>query len=236
MPRTSTSCSQVSASGNVKLFIDLTAAIMLSTLKQVANLDHRKMDSLVVCILTHGVEGKLYKTDDKLIPVDMVCKFFNGLSCPTLVGKPKLFLIQACRGEMFNYGVEATNSPFDRAKEKDAAEQMAAEEMQCRQDWKLEATDGQAAVLPVEADFAVVFATPPGYVSWCNSAMESRFIRVLVEVVAVSVYKHHFQKILAFVNNKMALEFPLQDGSKCKAIADSSIPSAQIPVLQSSQK
>ena len=120
MPRTSPSCSQVSASSNVKLFVDLTAANMLSTLKQVANLDHRKMDSLVVCILMHGVEGKLYRTDEKLIPVDMVWKFFNGLSCPILVGEPKLFLMQACLGEMFDYGVEATNSPFDRAKEKDA--------------------------------------------------------------------------------------------------------------------
>ena len=40
MLRTSPSCSQVSASGNVKLFVDLNAANMLSTLKQVANLDH----------------------------------------------------------------------------------------------------------------------------------------------------------------------------------------------------
>ena len=144
-------------------------------------------------------------------------------AAPILVSKPKLFLIQACHGEMFDYGVEATDSPIDRAKEKDAAEKMAAEEMQRRQDQKLEATDGQAAVLPVEADFAVVFATPPGYVSWRNSALGSQFIRAFVEVVAANVYKHHFLKILTFVNNKMALEFPLQDGNKCKQIADSSI-------------
>ena len=100
---------------------------------------------------------------------------------------------------------------------------MAAEEMQRRQDQKLEATDGQAAVLPVEADFAVVIATSPGYVLWRNSAMGSRFIQAFVEVVAANVYKHHFLKILTFVNNKMALEFPLQDGNKCKQIADSSI-------------
>ena len=96
--------------------------------------------------------------------------------------------------------------------------------MHHRQDQKLEATDWQAAVLLVEADFAVVFATPSGYVLWCNSAMGSQFIRTFVEVVAANVYKHHFLEILTFVNNKLGLEFPLQDGNKCKQIVDSSIP------------
>ena len=95
--------------------------------------------------------------------------------------------------------------------------------MHQRQDQKLEATDGQAAVLPVEADFAVVFATPSGYVLRRNSAMGSQFIRAFVEVVAANVYKHHFLEILTFVNNKLGLEFQLQDGNKCKQIADSSI-------------
>ena len=80
---------------------------------------------------------------------------------------------------------------------------MATEEMQR----KLEATVGQAAVLPVEADFAVVFATPPGYVSWRNSAMELRFIRAFVEVMAANVYKHHFLEILTLSITKWPSSF-----------------------------
>ena len=44
-----------------------------------------------------------------------------------------------------------------------------------------------------------------------------------MEDVAANVYKHHFLEILTFVNNKLGLEFLLQDGNKFKQTADSSI-------------
>lgn len=215
---------------DVKIFKDLTGAKMLSTLKNVAKLDHRNMDSLVVCILSHGLEGQLYGTDEELIPVDMVFKPFNGYNCPTLVGKPKVFLMQACRGGVFDYGVEATDSPFDQAQEEGASKEQepsleemkkAAEEMYRQQQKEFEATDGQAVVLPAEADFAVVFATVPGYVSWRNSAFGSWFIKAFVEVMAENVYRRHFLEILTLVNNKVALHFQSRDGNK--QITDSSI-------------
>ena len=215
---------------DVRLFTDLTAAKMLSTLKQASKLDHRHMDSLVVCILTHGVEGQLYGTDEELVPVDMVFKPFNGYNCPTLIGKPKLFLMQACRGGVFDYGVEATDSPYDRAREEGAEKdqepsleemKMAAEEMYRMQQKEFEATDGQAVVLPAEADFAVVFATVPGYVSWRNSAFGSWFIKAFVEVMTENVHKRHFLEILTLVNNKVALKFQSRDGNK--QITDSNI-------------
>ena len=216
---------------DVRLFTDLTAAKMLSTLKQVSQLDHRNVDSLVVCILTHGgVEGQLYGTDEELVPVDMVMKPFNGYNCPTLIGKPKLFLMQARRGGVFDYGVEATDSPYKRAREEGATmdqelslEEMerATEEMYRMQQKEFEATDGQAVVLPAEADFAVVFATVPGYVSWRNSAFGSWFIKAFVEVMTENVYKRHFLEILTHVNNKVALKFRSRDGNK--QITDSNI-------------
>lgn len=216
---------------DVKLFTDLSGRKMLSTLQHVAKLDHRSMDSLVVCILTHGVEGQLYGTDEELIPVDMVFKPFNGYNCPTLIGKPKLFLMQACRGGVFDYGVEATDSPFDSSKEEGAVKDQpepsledmmkAAEEMYRMKQKEFEATDGKAVVLPAEADFAVVFATVPGYVSWRNSAFGSWFIKAFVEVMTENVHKRHFTDILTLVNNKVALKFQSRDGNK--QITDTSL-------------
>ena len=216
---------------DVKLFTDLTGKKMLSTLRDVAKRDHRKVDSLVVCILTHGVEGKLYGTDEELISVDDVFKPFNGYNCPTLVGKPKVFLMQACRGGVFDYGVEATDSPYDKSTEEGAVKEQqepsledmkkAAEEMYRVQQKEFDATDGKAVVLPAEADFAVVFATVPGYVSWRNSAFGSWFIKAFVDIMTENVRRRHFLEILTLVNNRVALNYQSRDGNK--QITDSSI-------------
>ena len=40
--------------------------------QDVADLDHSKFDCLMVAVLTHGINGKLYSTDGDLIPVDDV--------------------------------------------------------------------------------------------------------------------------------------------------------------------
>ena len=215
---------------DVKLFRDLDAASMMSTLTQVAKLDHRNMDSLVICILTHGVEDKLYGTDGNVVAVDTICKSFNGPSCPTLAGKPKLFLFQACRGERLDYGVEATDSPCDRKKEERLAkaqqqqqqqQQQQRQQQQQQQQQEFEAADRQATKLPAEADVAVVFATVPGYVSWRNSMNGSWFVEAFVEVMTANVDKRHFLEILTLVNNKVS-EFQSRD-KKCKQIADSNI-------------
>ena len=48
----------------------------------------------------------LYGTDDQLIPVQDHIRLFNGSHCPLLVGKPKIFFLQACRGESRDKGVK----------------------------------------------------------------------------------------------------------------------------------
>jgi hypothetical protein len=64
---------------------------MHKKLREVAALDHSKFDCLAVAILSHGINGKLYSTDGDLIPVEDVTKYFDGINCPRLIGKPKVF-------------------------------------------------------------------------------------------------------------------------------------------------
>ena len=85
---------------------DLTGSKMLSTLKEVAAIDHKRFDCLLIAILTHGIKGKLYGVDSELIPVEDLTKLFNGDQCPSLIGKPKIFFLQACRGENEDSGVK----------------------------------------------------------------------------------------------------------------------------------
>jgi len=83
---------------------NLKADEMECKLKEVASLNHKEYDCLMIAILTHGKQGKLYGTD-KLTPIVPLINLFDGNKCPTLVGKPKIFVIQACRGDDYDYGV-----------------------------------------------------------------------------------------------------------------------------------
>ena len=82
---------------------DLTGNQFRSVFSDAAAIDHKKFDCLMVAILTHGIKGKLYSTDGELIPVEDLTKLFNGYHCPSLIGKPKIFLLQVNRGENFDY-------------------------------------------------------------------------------------------------------------------------------------
>ena len=54
------------------LFVNLTAAEIVSTVQQLASLDHTHVDSVVLCILTHGNSGKLYGSDEESVPIEKV--------------------------------------------------------------------------------------------------------------------------------------------------------------------
>lgn len=74
-----------------------------------ANPEHYEGDSCVVVILSHGTKHGLQGVDSTgrdddgtTVPVEDLVAFFNRDNCPALRLKPKLFLIQACRGERFD--------------------------------------------------------------------------------------------------------------------------------------
>eukprot|EP00092_Neocalanus_flemingeri_P009783 GFUD01010541.1.p1 GENE.GFUD01010541.1~~GFUD01010541.1.p1 ORF type:complete len:290 (-),score=41.07 GFUD01010541.1:68-886(-) len=70
-------------------------------LKRLALEDHSKNDCLFVAILTHGEEAQLH-AEDAAFSTDSLWTGFSAENCKSLWGKPKLFLIQACRGSDFN--------------------------------------------------------------------------------------------------------------------------------------
>ena len=208
------------------LFADLTAAQIVSTVKHLASLDHTHMDSIVLCILTHGDSGKLYGTDGESVPVEKVFEPLNGENSPTLVGKPKIFLIAANRGAKNDPGVDVTfphpsrdgDSEPSRGDGRHTFEALkAATEALCQMEdlkWEESSHEGDVQVLPVEADFVIVYATPLGYQSWRNTVFGSWFIKAFVDVMFEHAAKCHFLEILTFLNNRMGRKFQSRDGSK----------------------
>ncbi|KAH9383233.1 hypothetical protein HPB48_024312 [Haemaphysalis longicornis] len=65
---------------------------------------HRFADCLVVILMSHGEERFIYGSDgEKLHLRNDVYRTFNNEECPALKKKPKIFLVQACRGGWCNF-------------------------------------------------------------------------------------------------------------------------------------
>ena len=180
-------------------FDDRTSLDMLAVLRNLQKQDHSKLDCLVVAILSHGLNGQIYGSDAKLLSVKEIMAHFCGTRCPSLAGKPKVFILQACRGNDFDHGVvvEDTDSAGGPG-ELDEDEILGQDE-----------TDGGGynQALPDEADFILAYATTPGYVSWRNSAFGTWFIKAFTDTMYEKVETEHLMDILTEVNRKVAEEY-----------------------------
>jgi len=86
---------------------DLRRRETLRKLDEIQEMAGEKTASMmVVCILSHGRDqGKIISTDGQSIDIEIdVLRKFNNDYCPELKGKPKFFIIQACRGDEYDYG------------------------------------------------------------------------------------------------------------------------------------
>ena len=54
--------------------------------------------SVVLVLMSHGEKRGIYGTDSEVVTVQEIKSKFSGRQCPALIGKPKMFFIQACRG------------------------------------------------------------------------------------------------------------------------------------------
>lgn len=59
---------------------------------------HNNYHSCIVVIMGHGNNGIIWDIEGKPIDIQHILNLFNGENAPGLVGKPKLFISQACRG------------------------------------------------------------------------------------------------------------------------------------------
>lgn len=61
--------------------------------------DHSDFDCFLVVFLSHGENDHIYTYDDK-ISVQDVTSLFKGDKCKSLVGKPKIFILQVRGGSL----------------------------------------------------------------------------------------------------------------------------------------
>ena len=77
-------------------FIDQTAEQIITHFKEISTLDHTHYDSFICCLLSHGDSGKIFGVDDRAVYIEDIKE--DILQVPSLVGKPKIFILQCDRG------------------------------------------------------------------------------------------------------------------------------------------
>uniref|UniRef100_A0A3B3SD52 Caspase 7, apoptosis-related cysteine peptidase n=1 Tax=Paramormyrops kingsleyae TaxID=1676925 RepID=A0A3B3SD52_9TELE len=147
--------------------------------------DHSNSSCFACILLTHGEESMVFGTDG-VMPLKTLTSLFRGDVCRSLVGKPKLFFIQACRGSQFDDGIETDSGPPKDTLETDA---------------------NPRNKIPVEADFLFAYSTVPGYFSWRNPGRGSWFVQALCSVLKEFGKQLEIMQILTRVNYKVATSF-----------------------------
>ncbi|XP_043476822.1 caspase-1-like [Leptopilina heterotoma] len=85
----------------IKIYDNLNYKEIVKTLEKVAKEDHSDADCLFVAVLTYGNFDLLHARDN-YYKSEIIWKSFYADKCPTLCGKPKLFIIQGCQCDELN--------------------------------------------------------------------------------------------------------------------------------------
>lgn len=151
--------------------------------------------------MSHSDKKGILGVDGKSIPVDDITAKFKGNGCSQLLNKPKLFFLQACRGDFDNEGHYVPTTSFP----------------------------GQMLVKqPLDADFLIAFSTTKGYIFhrrfgvsepniWKagvhGSRFGSRYIQCLMQILRAHSEREDLLTMLTRVTNTMN-EFDSESGGK----------------------
>ncbi|XP_011202747.2 caspase-3 [Bactrocera dorsalis] len=185
---------------DVRVFNDLTFEKVDAQLKAIAKEDHSENDCFVLVVMSHGAEGRIFASDMSY-PVERLWQPFLGDNCKSLINKPKIFFLQACRGERLDKPV--VFSEFS---------------VMTRQIGGPSQTEEIPPVItyaiPNTADMLVMYSTFEKYYSFRNVENGSWFIQSLCDVFIAAARKPEaydkgsdLLRLLTAVNRKVAYEY-----------------------------
>ncbi|XP_071808878.1 caspase-6-like [Asterias amurensis] len=171
----------------VVVFQDLRVADIKRQFERAAlEMDHSDSDCILCAFLTHGDDGIIYGYDGTL-PISDLFEYFRGENCPSLVGKPKVFLVQACRGDKHEIGVETDAVDSD---EPDSGYTVV--------------DSGPRPTVPAGADILICYSVTQGFYSHRDTSLGSWFIQALSQVMEHYGSTMEFTSILTVVNRLVA--------------------------------
>uniref|UniRef100_A0A5F8GG94 Caspase-6 n=1 Tax=Monodelphis domestica TaxID=13616 RepID=A0A5F8GG94_MONDO len=173
----------------VNCFDDLKAEDLLMTIHMVSTSSHIDADCFLCVFLTHGEGNHIYAYDAK-IDIQKLTAMFKGDKCQTLVGKPKIFVIQACRGDQHDIPVIPLDVVDHLSDKVDVNE--------------TEVDAASVYTLPAGADFLMCYSVAEGYYSHRETVHGSWYIQDLCEMLEKYGSSLEFTELLTLVNRKVS--------------------------------
>ncbi|XP_019614152.1 PREDICTED: malignant fibrous histiocytoma-amplified sequence 1 homolog [Branchiostoma belcheri] len=155
---------------------NLTAQEIEVVTKDVSKRDHSSYDCFVLFLLSHGTETGVLGTDGQHVSVDSIISSFQA--CKSLVGKPKLFFIQACRG-----GKPSRTSQTGTEASYGSTEATASQPPPSAAPATPAESPDAGETSPSDSDRLVMYATVHGRVSWRDINTGTWLIQVLADVI-----------------------------------------------------
>ncbi|KAI4892983.1 hypothetical protein NFI96_027793 [Prochilodus magdalenae] len=152
--------------------------------------EHADSDSTFVVIMSHGKRDAILGVHHSpsnpadFLPVDRIYHHLNSANCPALINKPKVILIQACRGEEQGR-VWVSDSGSDDL-------------------WNLESDSGWEHK---EKDFVSLLSCTPDTVSYRHRENGALFIGYLVEVFNGHAHKDDIEELFRKASYEALREF-----------------------------
>ncbi|KAK4327166.1 hypothetical protein Pmani_002336 [Petrolisthes manimaculis] len=166
--------------------------------RRVAATDHSQSDALAVIFMSHGGLNEKNNREfiwvyDGKVDTSVLWKNFTAENCPTLAGKPKMFFIQACRGEETDKGIQLN-------KQKGLRVSTDSFDPREKEDY----------VIPIHADMLMMWASYPGMFAFNSNnfgVKGSVFIHFLCQVLLENSFHDDLATLLLRVTREMAIKY-----------------------------
>ncbi|XP_028407019.1 caspase-3-like isoform X2 [Dendronephthya gigantea] len=165
---------------------DLTAREMKNLFLTISTGDFSSYDAFICFISSYGEAGGISGVDGETIPIQFIVdQFIANDEYRTLVGKPKLFFTQNCRGID-----KGTFSVFHGDNENDI-------------DAIADSGYNIPISMPLAADALVAYSSATGYESFRSKEMGSCFINKLTQVLRRHAHQMNLTDMLTIVNDEV---------------------------------
>lgn len=177
---------------------NLTSDKMKAVFKQVSARCINKHDSLIVILLSHGTESGIFGVDCLEVPMHDILTYFDNRNCKQMMGKPKVFIIQACRGHLADYGVRDTQAFFSQPDSQSQPSQITQDISESSKISRWFEVDKNYH--PTRTDMVLCFSCHTGFVSTRNEEDGSWLGTSLAQHLQNEAWRKHLIEIFNMVS------------------------------------